>query len=425
MSFTSLNLCPPILRAIEESGYTQPTPIQGAAIPAVLAGGDLMAMAQTGTGKTAGFVLPILQLLSTSKKAQHTLVGAPAALILVPTRELALQVLNSVKTYGKYLPLQSMSIIGGVSINPQIKQLHRKLDILIATPGRLLDHIKQKTLDLSKVNMLVLDEADRMLDMGFIPDIRKIMRLLPVKCQNMLFSATFSDEIKVLADSILKSPSIIEVAKRNTASAMISHKVHPTSGNKKKELLAYLIIENSWHQVLVFTRTKYGADKLAHYLDARGLPALAIHGNKSQGNRSSTLAKFKNGSLQVLVATDIAARGLDIVDLPYVVNFDLPKVAEDYIHRIGRTGRAGQRGYAVSLVAPEEKGLQIAIERLLKNKITEEVITGFEHALPIPSKVLKQNDAAQNNTPPRDRKPFKNKYDRQNKRYFHQKKRDN
>ena len=374
MSFTSLNLAPEILRAVEELGYTIPTPIQSAAIPAVLSGGDLMAMAQTGTGKTAGFTLPVLHLLSNMPPSQAS---RPQALILVPTRELALQVEESVIGYGKYLKLKSMSMIGGVNINPQIKQLKGKVDILIATPGRLLDHVTQKTLDLSQVKILVLDEADRMLDMGFVRDIKKVLALLPKKRQNLLFSATFSDEIKALADGLLNKPAMVEVARRNTTAEMITHKVHPVDTDKKKSLLAHLIKEHNWHQVLVFTRTKHGANKLAEFLDKNGLPALAIHGNKSQANRVSTLAKFKDGSLQVLVATDIAARGLDIVDLPHVVNFELPNVPEDYVHRIGRTGRAGQTGDAVSLVAPDERKLQVAIERLLKKKIDEEIVAGF------------------------------------------------
>ena len=375
MSFTNLNLAPEILRAVNELGYTTPTPIQNAAIPVVLAGGDLMAMAQTGTGKTAGFTLPLLHMLF-SMAPSHT--GGPLALVLVPTRELALQVQESVNGYGKYLKLNSMSMIGGVNINPQIKQLRGKVDILIATPGRLLDHVTQKTLDLSQVKILVLDEADRMLDMGFVRDIKKILALLPKKRQNLLFSATFSDEIKALADGLLNKPAMVEVARRNTTAEMITHKVHPVDNDKKKALLAYLIKEYNWHQVLVFTRTKHGANKLAEYLDKNGLSALAIHGNKSQSNRVNTLAKFKDGSLQVLVATDIAARGLDIIDLPHVVNFELPNVPEDYVHRIGRTGRAGQTGDAVSLVSRDEKKLQIAIEKLLKKKIDEEIVVGFE-----------------------------------------------
>ena len=375
MSFTNLNLAPEILKAVSELGYTTPTPIQNAAIPAVLSGGDLMAMAQTGTGKTAGFTLPVLHLLSSMPQS---LVGRPQALVLVPTRELALQVQESVNGYGKYLKLNSMSMIGVVNINPQIKQLRGKVDSLIATPGRLLDHVMQKTLDLSQVKILVLDEADRMLDMGFVRDIKKILAILPKKRQNLLFSATFSDEIKALADGLLNKPAMVEVARRNTTAEMITHKVHPVDSDKKKSLLAHLIKEHNWHQVLVFTRTKHGANKLAEFLDKSGLPALAIHGNKSQANRVSTLAKFKDGSLQVLVATDIAARGLDIVDLPHVVNFELPNVPEDYVHRIGRTGRAGQTGDAVSLVSRDEKKLLVAIERLLKKKIVEVVVSGFE-----------------------------------------------
>lgn len=387
MSFSNLGLCSEIIRAVADQGYETPTPIQAKAIPLVLAGQDLLAGAQTGTGKTAGFTLPILQLLS-DKSVKGPSEGRPQirALVLVPTRELALQVEESISTYGKYLKLTSMSMIGGVNINPQMKQLRSRVDILVATPGRLLDHVGQKTVDLSGIKILVLDEADRMLDMGFIHDIKKILNLLPRARQNLLFSATFSDEIKGLADRLLNKPAMIEVAPRNATAEMITHKVYPVDSGKKKALLSELIKNNNWHQVLVFTRTKHGANKLAEYLTAHGINSLAIHGNKSQAARIKALTQFKDGSLQVLVATDIAARGIDIVDLPHVVNFELPNVPEDYVHRIGRTGRAGQTGDAVSLVSPDEQKLLVAIERVLKKKIEQEVIVGFEpnpHAMSI------------------------------------------
>ena len=379
MSFANLGLSEEIVRAVTELGYTVPTPIQQAAIPAIISGGDLLAGAQTGTGKTAGFTLPILHLLSDKSIKGPADGRAPIrALILVPTRELALQVEESVSQYGKYVKLSSMSMIGGVSINPQIKQLRSRVDILISTPGRLLDHVQQKTVNLSQVQILVLDEADRMLDMGFIHDIKKVLALLPKQRQNLLFSATFSDDIKNLADRLLNKPAMIEVAPRNATAAMITHKVHPVDSDKKRALLAHLIKEHKWHQVLVFTRTKHGANKLAEYLTMHGINSLAIHGNKSQSARTRALTEFKDGSLQVLVATDIAARGLDIVDLPHVVNYELPNVPEDYVHRIGRTGRAGQTGDAVSLVSIDELKLLVAIERVLKKKIDQEVVVGFE-----------------------------------------------
>ena len=379
MSFSSLGLSEAILRAVTERGYTEPTPIQKQAIPAVLSGGDLLAGAQTGTGKTAGFVLPILHRLSdgTVKGPSE---GRPPirALILVPTRELAAQVEESVREYGKHLKLASMTMIGGVNINPQISRLRSRVDILVATPGRLLDHVQQKTLDLSGIEILVLDEADRMLDMGFIRDIRKILALLPKNRQNLLFSATFSDEIKALADGLLNNPAMIEVAKRNTTAETISHKVYPVDRDRKRPLLARLVQEHNWHQVLVFTRTKHGANQLAEYLTKNGISSLAIHGNKSQAARTRALSEFKDGSLQVLVATDIAARGIDIADLPHVVNYELPNVPEDYVHRIGRTGRAGQSGEAVSLVCVDELKLLADIERVIKRKIHQEVVPGFE-----------------------------------------------
>ncbi|SNS28856.1 ATP-dependent RNA helicase RhlE [Noviherbaspirillum humi] len=381
MTFSELGLTDAIVRAVSEQGYTQPTPIQAQAIPAVLQGGDLLAGAQTGTGKTAGFTLPILQRLSAKSAPQNNghKNGRPVrALILAPTRELAAQVEESVRLYGKYLKLSSAVIFGGVNINPQIDLLRRGVDILVATPGRLLDHVQQGTLKLDTVEILVLDEADRMLDMGFIRDIRRVLALLPKQRQNLLFSATFSDEIKALADSLLNNPAMIEVARRNSTVEVIAQKVHPVDRNRKHPLLAHLIKERNWFQVLVFTRTKHGANKLVEQLGKEGIGAMAIHGNKSQAARTRALAEFKDGSLQVLVATDIAARGIDIDQLPHVVNYDLPNVPEDYVHRIGRTGRAGATGEAVSLVCVDENHLLKDIEKLIKRSIEREVIPGFE-----------------------------------------------
>ncbi len=375
MSFDSLGLSAELLRAVSDQGYSKPTPIQEQAIPVVLEGGDLMAGAQTGTGKTAGFTLPLLQRLMTAERPRGR--RPIRALILTPTRELAAQVEESVRSYGKHLPLTSTVIFGGVSINPQISRLRRGVDILVATPGRLLDHIGQGTLDLSRVEILVLDEADRMLDMGFIRDIRKVLALLPAKRQNLLFSATFSNEIKRLADGLLDSPVLIEAERRNTAAETVAQVVHPVDRARKRELLSYLIGSNDWRQVLVFTRTKHGANRLCKQLEHDGISAAAIHGNKSQGARTKALADFKRGTVRVLVATDIAARGLDIEQLPHVVNFELPNVAEDYIHRIGRTGRAGQAGEAVSLVCIDERSLLKDIERLLKREVPRVVIDGY------------------------------------------------
>ena len=377
MSFTELGLSDEIIRAVTEQGYTSPTPIQSQAIPAVLGGGDLLAGAQTGTGKTAGFTLPILQRLA--KQPRPT--GGKRAirtLILTPTRELAAQVEESVRIYGKYLKLTSAVIFGGVNINPQVKLLAQGVDILVATPGRLLDHMQQGTVNLAQVEILVLDEADRMLDMGFIRDIRRILAVLPKQRQNLLFSATFSDEIKALADGLLNSPAMIEVARRNSTVEVIEQKIHPVDRNRKHPLLSHLIKERNWFQVLVFTRTKHGANKLVEQLGKDGISALAIHGNKSQAARTRALAEFKDGSLQVLVATDIAARGIDIDQLPHVVNYDLPNVPEDYVHRIGRTGRAGATGEAVSLVCVDEEDMLKGIEKLIKRSLPREVIPGFE-----------------------------------------------
>lgn len=375
MSFKNLGLSAELLRAVSDQGYNEPTPIQSKAIPVVLQGRDVLAAAQTGTGKTAGFTLPLLQLLSARKPAGG---GRPVrALVLTPTRELAAQVGESVDTYGKYLPIRCGVIFGGVKINPQISLLRRGVDILVATPGRLLDHVAQKTLDLSRVEILVLDEADRMLDMGFIHDIRKVLGLLPRKRQNLLFSATFSDEIKRLADNLLSSPERVEVARRNTAAESIDQVVHPVDKGRKRELLSFLIGSGNWQQVLVFTRTKHGANRLAEQLGKDGLSAAAIHGNKSQGARTRALSDFKRGAVRVLVATDIAARGLDIEQLPQVVNYELPNVPEDYVHRIGRTGRAGSNGQALSLVCVDEHKLLRDIERLLKRDLPKVVVDGY------------------------------------------------
>ena len=377
MTFSALGLSDELVRAVTERGYTEPTPIQAQAIPVVLSGGDLLAGAQTGTGKTAGFTLPILQRLTASAKPATG--KAPIrALVLIPTRELAAQVEESVRDYGKYLKLTSMTMIGGVNINPQIQRLKSRVDILVATPGRLLDHLQQKTLDLSHVEILVLDEADRMLDMGFIRDIKKILAILPKQRQNLLFSATFSDEIKSLADGLLNKPAMIEVARRNATAELITQKIYPVDRERKRELLTHLIKEYNWHQVLVFTRTKHGANKLAEQLNKDDIPALAIHGNKSQAARTRALAEFKTGKLQVLVATDIAARGIDIIELPHVVNFEMPNVSEDYVHRIGRTGRAGSEGEASSLVCIDEHKLLHDIERLTKSEIPVVQVPGFE-----------------------------------------------
>ncbi len=379
MNFADLGLAQPLLRAVQEAGYDTPTPIQAQAIPAVLQGGDLMAGAQTGTGKTAGFTLPMLHRLAASgqrKDAKGRI--AIRALILTPTRELAAQVEESVRVYGKHLPLTSMVMFGGVGMQPQIDRLRKGVDILVATPGRLLDHVGQRNLDLSNVEIFVLDEADRMLDMGFIHDIKKVLAVLPQKKQSLLFSATFSDEIKALADRLLNAPALIEVARRNQTAETIEQAIHPVSRDRKKQLLAHLIKSGDWHQVLVFTRMKHGANRLAEFLNENDITAMAIHGNKSQTARTRALAEFKSGELQVLVATDIAARGIDIDQLPHVVNFELPNVPEDYVHRIGRTGRAGALGRAVSLVCVDEDLFLRDIEKLIKRQIPREVIAGFE-----------------------------------------------
>jgi ATP-dependent RNA helicase RhlE len=420
MSFTSLGLADALLRAVADVGYTDPTPIQKQAIPAVLEGRDLLAGAQTGTGKTAGFVLPILQRLSQAPAQGKR---AIRVLILTPTRELAAQVEESVRTYGKYVDVKSATIFGGVSINPQITALKEGVDIVVATPGRLLDHHGQKTIDLSKVEVLVLDEADRMLDMGFIHDIKRVLKILPGKRQNLLFSATFSDEIRDLANGLLNSPQHIQVTPRNTTVESIAQKVLTVDAKRKPELLIHLIKEHNWFQVLVFSRTKHGANKLAAQLVKYGITALPIHGNKSQNARTRALAEFKSGKLQVLVATDIAARGIDIDELPHVVNFDLPNVPEDYVHRIGRTGRAGATGEALSLVAPDEMNLLRDIERFTKRALPREVVPGFEHGspskLPEPTHTAEQDRdrtphghgrrAAHHNAPRREPRPQQNR----------------
>lgn len=405
MSFEQLGLSTDLLRAISDQGYTKPTPIQEQAIPVILEGNDVMGGAQTGTGKTASFILPMLRRLETHANSSMSPAKHPIrALILVPTRELAMQVYVSVKTYGKYLTLRSTVIYGGVSIDAQIDTVRSGIEILVATPGRLLDHLQQKTLILSKVEILVLDEADRMLDMGFLPDIKQIIQLLPEQRQNLMFSATFSEEIKKLASKILRKPVLIEVAKQNSVSELITHVVYPVEPLKKKELLIYLIKQQELQQVLVFARTKQGADRLAQQLDRQGISSAAIHGDRNQLQRTQALENFKQGLIRVLVATDVAARGLDIEELTHVINFELPNNPEDYVHRIGRTGRAGTKGFAISLVGREENQLLIGIEKLLKTKVNIEEIKGFEsinlqpHVLekekPIDAKKLKRNVAS-------------------------------
>ena len=375
MLFNQLGLSAELLRAVEEKGYRQATPIQQQAIPHILEGRDILAGAQTGTGKTAGFTLPLLQRLQESQSGGRRTIRA---LILTPTRELAAQVAESVRDYGSHLPFRTSVIFGGVSINTQIAKLRRGVDIVVATPGRLLDHAQQGTIDLSSVEILVLDEADRMLDMGFIRDIRRILKMLPTERQNLLFSATFSNDIRRLAANLLNAPTEIEVAARNKPVEQVSQIVHPVDKRRKRELLSHRIGKENWKQVLVFTRTKHGANRLAGQLSDDGIESSAIHGNKSQAARTRALKEFKAGAVRVLVATDIAARGLDIDRLPHVVNYELPHVPEDYVHRIGRTARAGQEGHAVSLVCVDEEKLLRDIERLLNSKIDKEVIPGYE-----------------------------------------------
>lgn len=398
VSFKNFNLLPELLKAIEEKGYTTPTPVQSQAIPMILEGGDLLAGSQTGTGKTAGFTLPLLQNLIKRNKAV-TPCGV-RALILTPTRELALQVEESVKTYGKYLPLKSAVIFGGVNINSQINRAKKGVDIVVATPGRLLDLVGQKAIDLSHVEILVLDEADRMLDMGFIHDIKRVLSLLPKRRQNLLFSATFSNEIKKLADGLLNSPKMIEVARRNSTAEGVSQTIHPVDSKRKRDLLSFLITSESWKQVLVFTRTKHAANRLSLQLETDGISSAAIHGNKSQGARTKALADFKQGAIRVLVATDIAARGIDIDQLPYVVNFDLPNVPEDYVHRIGRTGRAGNSGKAVSLVCIDEHKLLKDIEGLLRREIPQIIIPDYK-----PDPTIKAQPIINGRSMPKGTKP--------------------
>ena len=378
MNFEELNLAPAIMQAVRELGYETPTPIQAQAIPAVLAGQDLLAGAQTGTGKTAAFTLPVLHKLSLSEPGQNRFGGkAIRALVLTPTRELAAQVEESVRDYGKYLKLDSTVIFGGVGMNPQINRVKKGVDILVATPGRLLDLQGQGHLDLSTVEILVLDEADRMLDMGFIHDVKKVLALVPKEKQSLLFSATFSDEIRELAGNLLKDPQSIQVTPRNTTVQRITQVIHPVGRNKKKDVLLHIIQKNNWSQVLVFTRTKFGANNVADFLTKNGVKAMALHGNKSQSARTQALAGFKSGEIRALVATDIAARGIDIEDLPHVVNYEIPNISEDYVHRIGRTGRAGATGEAVSLVCLDEEGFMMEIERFTKQEIPVQMLEGF------------------------------------------------
>ena len=378
MNFEELNLAPALMQAVRELGYDTPTPIQAQAIPAVLAGQDLLAGAQTGTGKTAAFTLPMLHKLSLSEPGKNRFGGkAIRALVLTPTRELAAQVEESVRDYGKYLQLDSTVIFGGVGMNPQISKIKRGVDILVATPGRLLDLQGQGFLDLSSIEILVLDEADRMLDMGLIHDVKKVLALVPKDKQSLLFSATFSDEIRELAANLLKNPQSIQVTPSNTTVQRISQVIHPVGRSKKKDVLLHIIQKHDWSQVLVFTRTKFGANNVADFLTKNGVKAMALHGNKSQTARTQALAGFKSGDIRALVATDIAARGIDIEDLPHVVNFEIPNVSEDYVHRIGRTGRAGASGEAVSLVCLDEEGFMMDIERFTKQEIPVQLLEGF------------------------------------------------
>lgn len=398
MSFDTLGLSEALLKAVAKQGYDNPSPIQAQAIPAVLQGRDVMAAAQTGTGKTAGFTLPLLQNLSKGKTAGSNQVRA---LVLTPTRELAAQVQDSVETYGQNLPLKSAVVFGGVKINPQMMKLRGGVDVLVATPGRLLDLYQQNAVQFEQLEVLVLDEADRMLDMGFIRDIRKILDLLPKRRQNLMFSATFSKEIRELAKTIVSDPVEVSVSPANSAKKAIKHWVHPVDKSKKTALLIKLIKDKNWHQVLVFSRTKHGANRIVQKLDKAGIKAAAIHGNKSQGARTRALADFKDNSIQALVATDIAARGIDIDQLPQVVNFDLPNVAEDYVHRIGRTGRAGAEGQAVSLVCADELEDLVGIQRLIGELLEREVIEGFAPEVELPETTDLR--------PPKKKKPKKNK----------------
>ena len=409
MSFENLGLSADMLRAVSEEGYTVPTPVQTQAIPYILQGRDVLAGAQTGTGKTAAFALPLLQRLASAPAPAKAQGRRPIrALILTPTRELAAQVEESIRVYGKRLALTSAVIFGGVNINPQFSMLRKGVDILVATPGRLLDHLGQGTLDITKVETLILDEADRMLDMGFIRDIRRVIAVLPKKRQNLMFSATYSDEIRTLAETLLVNPASVEVARRNTPAETVAQRVIPVDRERKRELLSTLIKQGDWRQVLVFTRTKHGANRLAKQLEQDGLTTAAIHGNKSQAARTKALAGFKAGEVRILVATDIAARGLDIDMLPHVVNFELPNVPEDYVHRIGRTGRAGAEGEAISLVCVDEDEFMRNIERLLKRKFVRDAIPGFEPDPRIRAEPIFKARAPRGHTSPRpgaDRRP--------------------
>jgi ATP-dependent RNA helicase RhlE len=386
MSFSTLGLSEPLLKAVADEGYSTPSPIQAQAIPAVLEGRDVMAAAQTGTGKTAGFTLPLLHGLS---KGQPAKANQVRALVLTPTRELAAQVAESVETYGKYLNLRSTVVFGGVKINPQMMRLRKGVDILIATPGRLLDLYQQNAMSFQKLEVLILDEADRMLDMGFIHDIRRVLKALPNKRQNLMFSATFSDDIRDLAKTIVNNPVEISVTPRNSTAVSVTQWIHPVDKNQKRHLLVELINQHKWEQVLVFSRTKRGANRLAEFLEKQDIQAAAIHGNKSQGARTRALSEFKSGKLRVLVATDIAARGLDIEQLPQVVNLDLPEVAQDYVHRIGRTGRAGATGQAISLVSADEAQLLQDIERLIQTLLPRKLVAGYEPENPLPKLALR------------------------------------
>jgi ATP-dependent RNA helicase RhlE len=416
-AFESLGLMPELVRAVAEQGYTEPTPIQTQAIPVVLSGRDLLGAAQTGTGKTAGFTLPLLQRLAPfASKSFSPALHPVRCLILTPTRELAIQVFESVKTYGKHIPLKPFVVYGGVNINPQIQEMRKGVEILVATPGRLLDLVGQKAVDLRTVQILVLDEADRMLDMGFIPDIKRIINMIPGSRQTLLFSATFSDEIRKLSAQFLKDPLTVEVARRNTPAELVTQWAHMVESKRKRELLAHLVKTNNWEQVLVFCKTKHGANRLAYQLERDGINAAAIHGNKSQNARIEALESFKENKVRVLVATDIAARGLDIEALPHVVNFDMPNVPEDYVHRIGRTGRAGMEGEAISIVCAEDRPLLAAVEALIKKKIEVRLVPGFDgtRAATYPGEAPEQSRgergrgrggrASERSRPPRDEK---------------------
>jgi len=394
MEFLKLGLSKPLLKAVEEQGYTKPTPIQEQSIPPIIEGKDILAAAQTGTGKTAGFTLPILERLHhTNPKIGKKQIRV---LVLTPTRELAAQVAASIKTYGKYMPYKSTVIFGGVGINPQLATIRKGVDIVIATPGRLLDIVSRDGIDFHALECLVLDEADRMLDMGFIHDIKRLMKIMPKKKQTLLFSATFSSEIKKLASGLLKNPTMIEVAKENTTAEQVKQIVHYVDKSRKRELLSQLIKTKNWRQVLVFTRTKHGANRLTKQLVEYGISAVAIHGNKSQGARTKALSSFKANEIQVLVATDIAARGLDINRLPHVVNYELPNIPEDYVHRIGRTGRAGQSGEAVSLVCIDEHKLLFDIEKFINHQIEKVHIEAFAPDPTIEAEPIQKRSAKNN-----------------------------